>query len=96
MVSHKLDIILGIVFEGKAKIMCEKLGFSQSNLSRWRSGKPMTTDELQKFFDGGFSLNWLFDVKDTDYSNMFNNTPLGIGYGVFETRVHKSRSKRVA
>jgi hypothetical protein len=77
MYSKKINLIIGIVFDNKAKNLGDALNFSSSNMSRWRNDKPMMSIELQKLFDFGINMNWFFDNSNTDISDMFNNTENG-------------------
>lgn len=78
MIGNKLNIVLGVVFEGQPKVLCETLHITGSNLSRWRKDKSISSEELSKFFTYGISLDWLFDKTNMNISEMFNNSPAGI------------------
>ena len=78
MIGVKLNIVLGVVFEGQPKVLCNTLSITASNLSRWRKDKSISSEELSKFFTYGISLDWLFDKSNLNISDMFNHTPAGI------------------
>ncbi|MBL7997221.1 MAG: helix-turn-helix transcriptional regulator [Candidatus Kapabacteria bacterium] len=72
-----MNILIGILFEGKAKSMADATDIGYSSISRWRNGKATSSDELIKLYVHGISLDWLFDTENYDIADMFARNDAG-------------------